>query len=73
MIIFVTSLPLFFGGETSVRYQLGFSRKVQLISSLESGQSMFKSHLFPKLKVKVKALFKAGNKSENTFLNIRLL
>ena len=28
-----------------VRYQDGFSRKVQFISSEESGQSMFRSHL----------------------------
>ena len=48
-----TFLPLLLGGGTSVRYQDGFSRKVQFISSLESGQSMFKSHLFPKLEVNV--------------------
>ena len=52
--IFNTSLPLFLGGETSVRYQEGFSRKVQFISSLESGQSMFKSHLFPRLQISMK-------------------
>ena len=53
IIIFRTSLPLFLGGETSVRYQEGFSRNVQFISSLESGQSMFKSHLSLKLETKV--------------------
>ena len=55
-----TFLPLLLGGGTSVRYQDGFSRKVQFISSLESGQSMFKSHLFPKLEVNVQcSMFKS--------------